>query len=73
MQRLAQNGEFWLHPVVVALLQLFILAAVFVIIPIEELFNKITAGKLLICMNAWNDGPHCSNTDHQSMSTMDRL
>gem|GEM_PF-6240608 len=40
MQRLAQNGEFWLHPVAVALLQLFILAAVFVIIPIEELFLK---------------------------------
>ena len=43
MQRLAQNGEFWLHPVAVALLHLFILAAFFVIIPIEELFNKLTA------------------------------
>lgn len=74
MQRLTQNGEFWLHPVAVALLHLFILAAFFVIIPIEELFlKKITAGKLLICINAGNDGPHCSNTDHQSMSTMDRL
>lgn len=40
MQRLAQNGEFWLHPVAVALLHLFILAAFFVIIPIEELFLK---------------------------------
>lgn len=73
MQRLAQNGEFWLRPVVVVLLHLFILATLFVIIPIEELFNKITAGKLLICINVWNNGPHCSNTDHQSMSTMDRL